>query len=456
MMPELTYGSPTDGARKAQCWVQVLSQEIALTPLGHALVYKVNTGKLAAFGFVCGDGCCAVVVKMPSLLTKQDVCQKLETVYKENGLGLKPEVEALDGLHVDIFGLHDPERVRKAADAANEDGIYRLRHLPVLGWVDDRLRRLALPDISVEGTQQHSGHNARWHWSGEVLQLEVTHKGRMQDDRRIEWVLHRAAKAGERILPDLSSLPAFYRIFHDIFRLSYGAKNAAVYCEKRGLEVFSHFAQKAGVAVERCKKGLPIELRCAVETVTRGTPVNRCMACAKEIPLDVEYCSEECRGACSCMVCSCGVDVVCKICSKARGRGEKRPTTPAVTKHETTMPPRGPGAAEPCTIATDPMAESRAALRKALEKHEADGTEPVPAGPWLSGDWKEMLRQLKAEPPVEYVPNPRWREPVFEKFVYYECNTCKKFLKRKGAVLPMPPGALPFFMSALSGLAGHT
>jgi hypothetical protein len=138
----------------------------------------------------------------------------------------------------------------------------------------------------------------------------------------------------------VASLPRFYEIFHELFHRGGSSSN----CQKSGLAYFEQFVRR-GVPNFRlgALKELPLEIRCAVESVTAGTPVYRCLACSGRIKIENQaHCSARCRGVCGCMVCkgiqpdgkACGVEVECEVCARQAGHGNKRPRKPVYTEQK--------------------------------------------------------------------------------------------------------------------------
>ena len=385
-------------------------------------------------GHWCFD--CGLAVKAV-VSDAEIVADAVSTIRAARGDDFENETpfDLLEGADYGGWHVHEPELVTVS------ELLGRRRPL-----VEEARAPAQLPPVAPQPrVQETSSADEKWLWKGEPPELEVVRKGHMCDARRAAFVLHRAEAAGERIAPDASSVSAFYRLFHELFREDYHGFESARNCQRKALRVFGEFAQQAGAApapwlsalaggagFEVSLKALPMDVRCEIESVTRGSPVNRCTTCAKEIGADREYCSAECRGTCHCMVCYCGVEVICKACFAAQGRGQKRPAEPAVTKRvlDVDFRPR-----LPAMIPVDLDAVIRDNLRRFLVECRENGTEPTRENfPWFAMPWQELLEQLERDPPLQYVPNPRYvpPQPGDERTITtYKCNLCSGILVRK-------------------------
>lgn len=177
---------------------------------------------------------------------------------------------------------------------------------------------------------QHDCEGYSWAWFGHagdsMEPLECVHKGRMSDRRRIDFVLHVAALDEEDggLEPVLNSLPKFYRHFHALFRNDY---RDSAGCHTKARKLFQDFVQRADPAFRLPSTSqLPLPVRVAVEGITQGEPVYRCLKCMEKMKDDKDFCSEACQGRCRCMFCPlCKIEESCEVCDRNAGRGKKRP-----------------------------------------------------------------------------------------------------------------------------------
>ena len=281
----------------------------------------VHSGKVAAVGQFWVNHRLSLVVQMRQSEQKHSVLRKVQVVYRQHMPKMSLEaLEALDAFHVELFGWQPTasvEHVREVAAAAEDaEELHGVEEAVRTVWVQvgggggcSRPRVLGLDEAVAQQRPEAAAASSEavrsesWVWrGGHQPALQVVHKSHMSRSRRLAWVLRRADNAGASVVPDVSSIPDFFRFFHELFRGDYHGIEGARNCQRVGLSLFAHFAKlKGAAACDVALNELPADVRSAVEAVTRGTEVTRCLACAED-----------------------------RVCRRHSGRGTKRPADPEV------------------------------------------------------------------------------------------------------------------------------
>ena len=168
--------------------------------------------------------------------------------------------------------------------------------------------------------------------AGQMGVVQVVQKSRMQQSRRVAYVLYRVNLQGIDASADVSFLPAFYAEWHQLFRGDFTGAAGASNCQQRALEAFAEWARSMDPAFRMpALKDMPPTERAAVESVTRGALVRRCLACSSKLLGSAgrgdAFCSAACAGVCRCAKCACIAGPGRRVhqCPKCRGqRGQKR------------------------------------------------------------------------------------------------------------------------------------
>ena len=330
--PLLQYCPPQAGSYEARCWVQDLGDDSPQPSpeLWAALALMVHSGKVAAVGQFRVNRRLFLIVQMRLCEQKHSVHRKLQVVYRQHMPKWNARsLEALDAFHVELFGWQPTASVEHvAADDAEElhgvEEAVRTVWVQVGGGGCSRPRMLGLDEAVAEqhpeaaAAPSEAARPESWVWrGGQLLALQVAHKSHMSHSRRLAWVLRCADNAGASVVPDVSSIPVFFRFFHKLFREDYHGLEGARNCQRVGLLLFAHFAKLQGAAAcDVALKELPADVRSAVEAVTRGTQVTRCLTCAEAVAAD--HCVQTCERDEE------------HVCRRHPGRGTKRPADPAV------------------------------------------------------------------------------------------------------------------------------
>jgi hypothetical protein len=306
-----------------------------------------------------------VVAIFSKPMLKPNACRTLIRLAKESGLKVNSDLDALDVFHAETFGwkelpaqpdLHkclpedddnfDPHRNDvdlnnqqcERAEQEADDARQRADDLLLRGGISDEegtdeLAALHAPNtvaLIIQGmelqikdctpiNQVSKPENfkdfqdyknwltdvpAKWLQSQTIMSQKISHVTmvdaiRMGTDRRLEWVLFRLAQAGLTLQPMVEHFPPFYYVLCST--MERGTPHAKFDLAKK---LFTKWANQQdpdfSLPSGRIEKW-PIDLRCKVQTITKGKEVMLCH-CGRPV-MGKSFCSDECQMG-RCKTCS--------------------------------------------------------------------------------------------------------------------------------------------------------
>ena len=138
-----------------------------------------------------------------------------------------------------------------------------------------------LEDLKQEPRQPKRQRVEVWHPAPPTLQVRTGLN--LDQDRKLEWVLYRDLQQHPELPLERHQnfLPRFVGIFLDIFKKYMASGDSSL--TKTVLTGFEHYMRQEQPDYKApAVRDLPLELRCAVESILKGQEVNRCERCAKE------------------------------------------------------------------------------------------------------------------------------------------------------------------------------